>query len=487
MRVAIGSIKQESNTFVPARTTLDSFTLRLAGEDMLSGYHASRVEVPAFLDVLRAADVTPVPLFAAATTPGGPLTRAAFDSILDELTMRLRAALPLDAVLLALHGAMVVEDDPDAEGTILQVVRSIVGPALPVGVSLDLHGHITQAMVDRATLIVGFQTFPHTDTYETGIRAARLLLETLRGRYQPTMALAKRPVIVSPVNARTTEGPLRVVAETARAMERSREVLAASLFPVQPWLDIPGLGFAAVVVSDNDQVAARQAADRLADMVWTARAAFEPDLIPLEEAIRVALAAPDGLTVVGDAGDAPSGGSPADNAAVLRALLAQGADGADRPSYFTLCDAEAARAAAAVGVGADVTVRVGHRVSAGEPVAVTGRVTTLSDGLIRLKGPGDAGTRLDMGLTAVLAIGSIRLAIRSRPSSETDAAVYYTVGLDPRDAALVFVKSPGNFRASYAPLAARVFVADTPGPTQANLRKVNFRQVTRPLYPLDDM
>lgn len=485
VRIAVGSIKQESNTFVPTRTSLDRFGLLLEGDELFTGYKGARVEVPAFLDTLREAGATVVPLLAAAATPGGPLTRATFDQLLGKLLTGLKAALPVDAVLLALHGAMVMEDDWDSEGTILQAVRTVVGPTVPIAVSLDLHGHMTVRMIEHATLIVGCHEYPHTDTYETGVRTAKLLLDTLHGRCRPAMALAKRSIIVSPVNARTTIEPLRSIADAARAMERSGEVLHAALFPVQPWLDVPDLGFGVLVVTDNDLVLAQVTAGRLADMVWTERAAFEPDLVPLDHAIRVGLGAPHGLTVVGDAGDAPTGGSPGDNVAVLRALLAFGADRATRPSYLTLCDPRAVQTAARTGIGAEITLRVGHTVSAGEPLTITGRVCVLADGESRTKGPGDIGVPLNLGLTAVLAIGNIRLCIRSLPSSDTDRAVYQAVGLDPTDAALVFVKSPGNFRASFEPLAERVLVADTPGPTRADLRHVEFVRVTRPLYPLD--
>lgn len=486
LRIAVGSIKQESNTFVPIPTTLDRFGLMLEGDELLTGYKGARVEVPAFLDTLRPAGATIVPLIAAATTPGGPLTPSTFDALLGKLLTRLRAALPLDAVLLALHGAMVVEDDSDAEGTILDAVRTVVGQTIPIAVSVDLHAHMTARMMEHATFIVGFLEYPHTDTYETGVRTAQLLLDMLSGRYRPVMALAKRPMIVSPVSARTTEGTLEGIAAVARAMTESGEVLHAALFPVQPWLDVPELGFGVLVVTDNDPIKAQVAADRLADMVWEERHSFDPDVVPLDYAIRVGLGEAQGLTVVADAGDAPTGGSPADIVAVLRQLLDLGADRAARPSYLTICDPGAARVAAAAGIGHEITIRVGHSVSPGEPLVVSGRVCTLSDGESRLKGPGDTGMRLAMGLTAVLAIGNIRLCIRSLPSSDTDRAVYYSVGLDPRDAALVFVKSPGNFRASFAPLAERVLVADTPGPTRADLRKVEFTRVTRPLYPLDD-
>jgi microcystin degradation protein MlrC len=489
MRIAIGSLMQETNTFAPTPTGLDSFeaVYHWQGEELLHRYGAARVEMAAFLDVLKAAGATPVPLLAAQAFAGGPVTRAAFDHLLGDLIARLRAAMPVDAVLLALHGAMVVEDDPDAEGSILAAVHEVVGD-IPIAASLDLHGHIMPRMLEHATILVGYQEYPHVDIYETGERTATMLLDTLQGRVRPVLALAKRPLLVSAVNARTTDGPLRRVAETAREMERAGRVLAASLFPVQPWLDVPDLGFAALVVADGEQAAAQAAADELAEMAWDARAEFEPDLVALPDAVRIGLSS-GGTTVVGDAGDAPSSGATADHAAVLRELLTQGADRAGRPIYLTLRDAAAAREAAAAGIGAEVTLHVGHALSTaeGQPVRVTGRVTTLTDGRYRMKGPGATGSVLQMGLTAVLAIGDIRLVLKSLPSLEWDPAVYYSVGLDPADAALVFVKSPGHFRVSYSPLAERLLVADTPGAARPNVRALHFSRVTRPLYPLDEI
>src|SRR5205823_5520862 len=179
--------------------------------------------------------------------------------LLGELIIRLKTAMPVDGVLLSLHGAMAIEDDPDGEGAILSAVREVIGPDMPLGVSLDLHGHITPRMVDLATFIIGYQEYPHIDIYETGVRTAELFLKTLRGERHPVTALAKRPMVVSAANARTTEGPLHRVWEAARAMEKSGQVLHASLFPVQPWLDVPDLGFAAVVVTDGDLPAAQAA------------------------------------------------------------------------------------------------------------------------------------------------------------------------------------------------------------------------------------
>ena len=196
--------------------------------------------------------------------------------------------------------------------------------------------------------------FPHIDMYETGHRAANLLIDWINGKVTPVMALSKRHMVFSPDLARTTVPPSADIVAEGRAMEARGDVLHVSLFPVQPWIDTPDLGFAALVCAQN-QEAAQKAADRLAKMAWDRRAEFEPDVTALDEIIRIGLSSP-GLTVASDSGDAPSGGAAADSTAVLAALLQAGADRADRISICTICDAEAAAEAAQAGVGKTVTL-----------------------------------------------------------------------------------------------------------------------------------
>jgi microcystin degradation protein MlrC len=487
MKIAIASLMQETNSFSPLPTTVATFEsyYLLRGQELMTGYGEARVEVPGFLAVLDAAGATPVPLLAAYAAASGTVTRAAFDALVGEIEERLRRAGPVDGLLLALHGALVVEDQPDGDGEIIARLRRILPPAVPIGVSLDLHGHITPLMLQPGVFHVGYREYPHIDMFETGERTARLLLDTLAGRRRPAMALAKRPMIVSAVCTRTTDGPLRPVVEEARRLEESGAVLHASLFPVQPWIDVPDLGFAALVCAE-DAATAERAAEHLADLAWQRRHAFEPELLPLAEAIRIGLAG-DGLTVVSDAGDAPTGGSAADSAAVLRGLLAAGADQASRLTYLTLCDPAAVQAATAAGPGAIVTLAVGHAFSTadGESVTIRGTVRLLSDGVYRMVDGGANGLTIRMGPSAVIAIGAIRLLLRSEPSMEWDTGMYLSQGLDPRQAALVFVKSPSHFRVAFGPLARRILVADTPGPTAASMRRIPFTKVSRPLFPLD--
>ena len=486
MRIAIAEMKQETNSFVPFTTTVQTFEDQYLyrGDDLLTAFGSARLEVPGALDAIREAGGEAVPLLATMAMASGVVERRSFEILLGEILERLRAAGPVDGVFLALHGAMILEDEPDAEAEIVRRVRAQLKPGTPITVSLDLHGHITAAMIQPDVAYIGYREFPHIDMYETGYRAARLLIDWINGKVKPVMALSKRHMVFSPDSARTTAPPLSDIVAEGRAMEERGEVLHVSLFPVQPWIDTPDLGFAALVCGE-DQARAQAAADRLAKMAWDRRTEFEPDVTPLDEIIRIGLTS-SGLTVASDSGDTPSGGAAADSTAVLAALLHAGADRAERISICTICDAEAVAQAAKAGVGKTITLAVGHKRSGlGDPLTVTGKVKTISDGQYVLEGPGGNGMVGEMGLTVVLAIGSIRLNLRSIPHFEWDLGIHKSVGLDPARAALVFVRSPSHFRVSYTPIAARIFLADTPGPTCVNMRRIPFTKVTRPFYPLD--
>jgi microcystin degradation protein MlrC len=485
-RIAVGQLSQETNHFVPMRTTVEDFAARLLlhGDEILSGYGAALVEVPGFLAVLRDRGAEPVPLLCAGADSGGPVTRAAFETLLGELLHRLESAGRIDGVLLALHGAMVLEDSDDPEAEIISRVRARLPAGTPVGVSLDLHGHVTQDMLQPDVHLVGYRAYPHIDMYETGMRTAELLLDRLEGRRRPVMGLAKRPMIPSPVRARTVEAPLSEVVAAGSAMMAEGQLLHAALFPVQAWLDVPDLGFAALTVADDDQAVAQRAAEELADLAFARRHDFEPDLTPLEEAIRIGIAGP-GMTLVGDAGDGPTGGAGADQTQVLRALLAAGADRAEGPVLLTLADPPAAAAAHAAGIGAELAREVGGHFTGAPKVFVRGRVETLHDGTFVSLDAGAKGFVTRHGPSAVLAIGALRIAVRSRPGWEWDTNMYRSLGLDPATARMVFVKSSGHFRVAFEPLAARTLMANTDGPTTPDMRRVPWTRVTRPLYPID--
>jgi microcystin degradation protein MlrC len=458
------------------------------GDETFSKLRSARIEIPGYLSVLEREGIEAIPLIATSALAGGVVTRATFEPLMSDMEARLKRAGKVDAVLLALHGAMAIEDEPDAESEIIERIAKLVPEGTPIGVSLDLHGLVTERMLKPNVFVIGYRDYPHIDMFETGVRLAETMLGVLQGKIVPRMAIAKLPMIVSPSKARTVEEPLKGIVAVVRKMEADGEILHGSLFPVQPWLDLPGLGFGVLVCTNGDAAGAQRAANKLADLVWERRHEFDPDLVDLKHAIDVGLRA-EGTTVVADSGDAPSGGSAADNVSVLQALLDAGADRSERKTYLTMCDADAAKVCAKTGVGTTLTLDVGHKVSRndGTPLRIQCRVHSVSDGTFVMLDAGARGTRVELGLTTVVSIGSIRMVIRSNPAFEWDTGIYTAFGLRLEEASLMFVKSPSHFKVSYAPHATRILLADTPGPTCANMRRLVFRRVQRPLFPLDDV
>ena len=321
--------------------------------------------------------------------------------------------------------------------------------------------------------------------FTTGQKTAQILIDTISGKVEPVMALSKKPMIISPVNSRTTEGPMTEVVAEARQVESDKEVLAASYFMVQPWLDFKDLGFAALVCTNGNIKKARVNADKLSDIAWRLRDSLLPRLDSLDDAIIKGLSTP-GTVVVADCGDATSGGAAGDGITVLQTLLRLNADKNPGLTYITLVDAPAASLAAKLGVGSKIRTRLGHSLSHndGIPLEIEATVKTITNGIFKMSA-GLEGAEMNCGLTAVLQIGSIRIAIRSISGLEWDTGQYTSVGLDLTQAKLVFVKSPSHFRATFGPYASQIYTADTPGPTRVNIAKVNYEKLQRPIHPLD--
>ena len=353
VRIAIGQFMEESNTFVRQQADLDHFraTQLLYGDEILPRLRGTRAEVGGFLDVLVPAGAEVVPTIAANAVSSGPVTRQAFDHVKDALLERLAAAGRLDGVLLALHGAMVLEDAPDGEGELLAAVRKAIGPAVPLVATLDLHATITARMVQEADALVGYDTYPHIDLYETGAKAASLILRAVRGEVRPVTLFARAPMLVPAEGQGTSNQPMAGLMAEAKRLQARPGVLAVSLFPVQPWLDIPDTGFSVMAVADGPRRAAEiePMIRQLAWQAWERRRGFAADLLTVDDAIRQALAAEGGPFILSESADSTGSGSPGDSAHVLERLLAL--DVRER-CLVTVVDAPAVARAIAAGVGA---------------------------------------------------------------------------------------------------------------------------------------
>jgi len=426
-----------------------------------------------------------IPLLYGATSASGmPLRKTCYEQLKSEDLDLLQAAMPVDGVVMTMHGAMVAEHIDDATGDLIAAVRRIVGPGTHITVSLDLHANVTRLMAESADALIGYHTAPHIDQKDTGARAARVMQHLLDGG-NVAQALCKVPMIVAAENGQTTIGPYSEVMNQAIEIEAHSGVLSASVFSVQPWMDLPEVGSSVIVVTDGDSERAQEEAERLSTALWNRRAEFEPDLTPYQVAIDQALASNDGPHIFSDSSDAPSSGAPGDSTVLLKALLDRNVQD---PVYLNIVDASAVRLAEETGVGQSAMVTVGASFTEQfyEPVTFQGTVQTLFDGRFRFKGPGFQGVTFDMGKTAVWVVGGIHLVTMERGVLQWDPELYRCVGLEPVDAKIVVAKSPAAFRAAYESFAHKIINIDTPGVCSPNLRSFPWRRVNRPIYPLDE-
>ena len=310
-RIAIAQFMQESHSFTTIPCTWKQFE---AGhiyrrDDILRNMHNMKVEVGGAIAVAQQHEVQLLPLIACNAVSSGYIQQDVFTALFNDLLERLQASLPVDGVFIALHGATVTERDEDACGTILASIRQIVGENIPIVATLDLHANVTQKMVDSCDALIGYHTCPHVDLFETGEKAMKLLLDMIAGHYSTTTAYYQLPMILPAEKSVTLDGPFREVMEYVIALEREPEVLSASAFYVQPWLDLSDVGCSVIVITQDNQALADRLAKQIADKFWQKRTECTIQLTPLKEAVREAMDAPKGPVILSDGADAPSGGA----------------------------------------------------------------------------------------------------------------------------------------------------------------------------------
>jgi microcystin degradation protein MlrC len=483
VRIAVAAILQESNTFSPVPTYYDDFA-PVFGKAVFDRHRGKLTEMGGFLNILDPTDAKVIPICAAWAITANRLVRADFERLLAGFARHLRKAKP-DALLLAMHGAQTAEGEDDVEGAILEQARAILGPDTPIVLTLDLHANVTRRMVALANAIVGYHTYPHIDMFETGQKAARLLLRILAGDVKPVIGFRKLPLIVPPENSQTVHGPFERLLRTGKAWERKGEAEAVSIFPVQPWMDIDEMGVAIVTVTNGNAKAAQKQADTLGRRFWETKNEFEVKLTPPREAIAQALAMEGGPVVLAESSDSTGSGSPGDSTGVLKHLVKAKLSGT---AAIFLVDPPAVAKAFEAGVGATIETEVGGGFDKvhSKPVPVKAYVRLLSDGRWTARARGyNTGITTAMGRAAVLEVGHVQILIAERSSMTVDPALFRSHGIDPEYCKIVVVKSPNGFRAAYEPIAKAIFLVDTPGVSTSNLRKLPFRRVPRPIYPLD--
>lgn len=492
MRVAVGAIVHETNTFSPIPTPLSAFyegrDALLTDAALIDALRDTKSEIGGFLEVGAAAGWEIVPTIAAHATPSGDVQAAAHDALKEALVGRLRSALPVDGVLLNLHGAMLAENAHDAEGDICRAVRAVVGPACPIVLSMDLHGNITPEMCAAVDAVFVYDTNPHIDAFERGAEAAACLARVLRGEIpRPIVAISKPPMLPPTINMRTGEGPMRALLAQARAWEARAGVVNVGLFPGFPYADFDQAG-TAVVVTATDPELGQACADHLGRATWELRDEFLKHIPPVDaavdQALRLVSQGGDGPVALADVADNPGGGGSGDTTLLLHELVARGARGA----IAAVWDPETVDQAIGVGVGGQAIFHIGGKAAPdqyGPPVEVVGRVTHVSDGSFVAMGPVYRGMEVNCGPTACIDASGLKFIVTSIRHAANDRGFFQVAGVEPEREPLLVIKSRGHFRADFEPICRAIIEVDAPGAANPNLSRYSYRRVRRPIWPLD--
>lgn len=488
MRFVIARLNHETNTFSPVPTPLEAFEPHW-GQGALEAARGTRTAMGAFLDLadeLGAQVSTPVFAWA---NPSGPVDDAAYQQITDCIVDAV--ARGCDAVLLDLHGALVTVTRDDGEGELLERVRA-VAPGVPIAVALDLHGNVTQRMVENADIIVSFKTYPHVDMYEAGAHAGLLLARMLAGEIRPVMAWRRPPLMTHTLRSATDQGAMRHAVEAARDAEQEG-LLGVSVLVGFSLADIPAPCLSVIAIADGDRAKAEACAERIARQAWGERRNFCYQSEPLADSMRRAreqASGPgSGPVLLLDHGDNCMSGGTCDDMEVLRAALAGGLEDI---LVGPVCDPQAVAELVAAGRGAHVVLPIGNKRALDKlgisraPLVLEGTVRNLSDGRFIVTGPTYTGQPMDMGRTVVFDTGAARLVLTERIQEPLDVGVFACVGEDPGQASYLLLKSRMYCRPVFEPMARSLVECDGRGVTSSDYSLFPFSRVQRPVYPLDE-
>ena len=483
-RIFVTGLWHETNTFAATPTDLAAFRAYqlLERRAMVTALTGTNTEIGGMLAVAPALGFElEFGLFAGAV-PSGTVTRDAYDHLVAATCRRAAAAAPLDGALIALHGAMVADRAPDADAAVVARLRETLGPDVPVVATFDIHANLSPALFEATDLLVGYDTYPHTDMGARGEEAARALAAMLETGQRPAKALRKLPLLTVPQTQATGEPPMRQIIGELHEVEMRPGILTASVAAGFPYSDVAHLGVA-VAAYGADQAEVDRAADELAGAVWQRRHGFVPHLVPVDEAVRRALAAPEGPIVLVDVADNVGGGAAADGTAILSALLDAGAPDA----VVVLWAPAAAAQCQALGVGARFRGMVGGATDDrhGPPAELDGIIELAEPVEYRRRSSYMTGQLVRLGAVAVVNADGVRVVLTERRAMPFDADHLTVLGIEPAVQQVLVCKSAIGWRAAFGEVAKAHIFVDTPGICASDLRQFAFTQAQAAMFPLD--
>ncbi|MEO9338280.1 M81 family metallopeptidase [Mesorhizobium sp. SB112] len=488
--VLTGEFAHETNTFSSRVTDFSAFLDRYwyLGDEAAAERGDANTDIAGFLDVARLRRWTTIHTVSTSAAPAGPVTREAFERIAGLIVETARANRDrLDGILLGLHGAMVTDFCQDGEGELLGRLRAVIGPELPIAITLDPHANVTLQMCACANIIVSYKTYPHIDMRDCARQAADILHRTMAGEIAPTTVRVHRPMLEEVNSGRTDIGPMIDRIARARAYETDPEVFAVSVNGAFGNADIVEVGPTVLVTAQGDMERHRSFAESIADDIWERRFECLNQYHSVDEAAAMCKAYCDtsGPIVVADYADNPGGGGYGDSTELLRALLDAGVVDA---CFGPMVDSQAAADLHRNEVGDTVSVRLGGKTDprfGGGPLDLIGTVMHLSDGIYIGDGPMSGGLKGRWGPTAVLNVSGIDILVVSIPSQMLDLQQFRAFGINPEQKSVVALKSMQHFRAAFEPIAGEVIVCDSGALCTPDLSKLPYIYVPRPIFPLD--
>ncbi|MBL43096.1 MAG: microcystin degradation protein MlrC [Rhodospirillaceae bacterium] len=488
MKTLIAMMKHETNTFSPIITDWNRFKEWGAhlGDEIPKIFKDTRMPIAAYMKIannLGSEIVTPL---AAEAMPSGKVTNETFEYMSNLIT---DAVKNVDCILLDLHGAMVTEHLFDGEGELLYRIRSIK-PDIPIAVTCDLHCNLTQKMIDNSTALIGYKTYPHTDMYEVAEKVGKIVSNFIRGKCNPVMRWKKTNILSQTLKQGTSDKPMSELIKIVLNSEKQNNVLASTIFGGFPMADIPDAGSSCVVVTDNDIKSAEKICNRISSKAWELRKDFIYTHKPLEETVRKAKNIDEGPVILLDHADNCGSGANQDVMVVIEEIIKQELDDVIVAAVW---DPIAVKQMQEKGIGSHIELNLGGKTDMpsinlnGKPLKIKGKVKTLTDGKWVVNGPMYTGIKVNMGHTAVLDTGKVQIVIVSNHHEPWDIGVFTSVGIQPQFHKFILLKSRIHYRAGFDKIPKYTLTLDGEGVTTSDNNVLNFKNINRPIYPLDEL
>ena len=484
----MASIIQETNTFSLQPSTYADFESQGVwfGEEIVAKSSGLNLEIAGAISRLQELGYEAIPIMRAWAMSGGTLEESSFTRLRDELKAGIESADALDGVILNLHGALVSDNEFHCDARFVEDIRSALGAEIPLIVTHDLHANVGTRIVAAATAVIGYKTYPHVDQGDTGARAAELIDLALMQSHKMKTVLKKVNILIPAEIQPILNYPMNIIRQLADSY-LDDEIVDISIFPVQPWLDAPELGFGFLITNVGAKVKAEEIGKAMVQKLWEIKDEFRLTLVTLNQAINTITSSKhEKPFILVHSADATPGGATGDDGVVLAALLNAGSI---IESAVTLVDVAGVNTCLQSGVGARVDIAVGSSLDPrwSPPVRLSGIVTRISGEPITLTGPVMNGQLVSMGnWVTVKSDNGVHVLITERPAPTFDPSAYIQAGIDISSLDAIHVRSCALFRSGFSGLYEDALILDLPGATTPNFETLKFNNIPRPMFPLDE-